>query len=52
MIGQLRRVRVGTVCIIIGEPVDRETKITEKPPLDDLILVALDALVSLAGASE
>ena len=52
VIGQLRRVRVGTVCIIIGEPVDRETKITEKPPLDDLILVALDALVSLAGASE
>ena len=52
VIGQLRGVRVGTVCIIIGEPVDKEAKITEKPPLDDLILVALDALVSLAGASE
>ncbi|MHA1772425.1 MAG: nucleoside phosphorylase [Candidatus Thorarchaeota archaeon] len=48
VIGYLRDVRVGTVCMIIGEPVEKEAKIESKPPIDDLILVALDALVSIA----
>ncbi|MCF2136263.1 MAG: nucleoside phosphorylase [Candidatus Thorarchaeota archaeon] len=46
VIGYLRNVRVGTVCMIIGEPVEKEAKIESKPPIDDLILVALDALVN------
>lgn len=48
VIGQMREVRVGTVCIIVGEPIEKEVKIVGKPPLDNLIKVALDALVSLS----
>ncbi len=48
VIGQLREVKVGTVCVVIGEPIDKEAKIVGKPPLDDLMLVALDALVNVA----
>ncbi len=44
VLGQLRRVHVGAVCMIIGEPVDRGAKIVEKPPIDALVTVALDAL--------
>ncbi len=46
VIGYLRNVNVGSVCVIIGEPVEKEAKIVGKPPLDDLIHVALDALVN------
>ena len=47
VIGLLRDVKVGTVCVVIGENVEQEAKISGKPPLDELITVALDALVSL-----
>ncbi|MHA1960828.1 MAG: nucleoside phosphorylase [Candidatus Thorarchaeota archaeon] len=47
VIGQMREVRVGTVCVIIGEPIEKESKIVGKPPLDNLVTVALDALTSL-----
>ncbi len=46
IIGQLRGVKVGTVCTVIGEPVEKEAKITFKPPIDNMILTALDALIS------
>ncbi len=46
VIGQLRSVKVGTVCIAVGENVEEEAKIVGKPPLDDLVAVALDALTS------
>ena len=46
VIGQLRSVEVGTICIAIGENVEEEAKIVGKPPLDDLVSVALDALIS------
>ena len=46
IIGQLRQVEVATVCVIIGEHVDKQAKIVGKPPLDDLITIALDALVT------
>ncbi|MHA1769214.1 MAG: nucleoside phosphorylase [Candidatus Thorarchaeota archaeon] len=47
VIGYLRQVRVGAVCVAIGENVEKETKIVGKPPLDDLITVALDAITSV-----
>ena len=47
VIGHLRSVKVGTACVVIGENVENEAKIIGKPPLDDLITIALDALVSL-----
>ncbi len=46
VIGQLRGVRVGTVCVIVGEPIEKEAKIVDSPRLDDLVLVALDALTT------
>ncbi len=46
VIGQLRGVRVGTVCVIVGEPIENEAKIAGIPPLDSLVYVALDALTS------
>ena len=46
IIGQLRQVEVATVCVIIGEHVDKQAKIVGKPPLDNLIMIALDALVA------
>jgi uridine phosphorylase len=49
IIGQLRKVRVGAICVIVGEPVAEETKITGKPKLDDLIHIALDAMISIAN---
>ncbi len=45
VIGQLRRVRVGAICVIVGEPIEEEAKIIGKPKLDDLIHVALDAMI-------
>lgn len=47
VIGHLREVRVGCACVVIGENVDKEVKIVGKPPLDNLVTIALDALISL-----
>ncbi|MFW9849385.1 MAG: nucleoside phosphorylase [Candidatus Thorarchaeota archaeon] len=47
VIGQLRKVKVGTVCVIVGEPIEKEAKIIGKPKLDDLIHIALQAMISL-----
>ncbi|MFW9908080.1 MAG: nucleoside phosphorylase [Candidatus Thorarchaeota archaeon] len=46
VIGQLRQVRVGTACVIVGEPIEKEAKIIGKPNIENLILIALDALMS------
>ncbi|MFW9768659.1 MAG: nucleoside phosphorylase [Candidatus Thorarchaeota archaeon] len=47
VIGHLRGVKVGTACVVIGENIEREQKIVGKPPLDDLVTIALDAIISL-----
>ncbi len=47
VIGHLRGVKVGAACVVIGENVDQEAKIIGKPPLDDLVNVSLDALISI-----
>ena len=47
VIGQLRQVKVGCACVIVGENVEKEAKITDKPELDDLIIIALDAITGL-----
>jgi uridine phosphorylase len=47
VIGQMRNVRVGAICVLVGESIDKEAKIVGKPPLDDLMAVALDAITSL-----
>ncbi|MGY5880844.1 MAG: nucleoside phosphorylase [Candidatus Thorarchaeota archaeon] len=47
VIGHLRGVKVGAVCVAIGENVDQEAKIVGKPPLDDLVTIALDAITSM-----
>jgi uridine phosphorylase len=47
VIGHLRGVKVGAICVAIGENVDQEAKIVGKPPLDDLVKIALDAITSL-----
>ncbi len=47
VIGQLRRVKVGTACVIVGEPIEKEAKITDKPELDSLIQIALEAMISI-----
>ncbi len=46
VIGHLRGVKVGTICVAIGENVEEEAKIVGKPPIDELISVALDAMTS------
>jgi uridine phosphorylase len=46
VIGHLRGVKVGTICVVIGENVENEAKIEGKPPIDELISVALDAITS------
>ncbi|MFX1559811.1 MAG: nucleoside phosphorylase [Promethearchaeota archaeon] len=46
VIGHLRGVRVGTICVVIGENVEKEAKIVGKPPIDKLITVALDAITT------
>jgi len=48
VIGQLRQVRVGTACVIVGEPIEKEAKIVGKPKLDNLVTIALEAMVSLS----
>jgi uridine phosphorylase len=47
VIGHLRGVKVGAACVVIGENVDKEAKIVGKPPLDDLVSIALDAITSI-----
>jgi uridine phosphorylase len=49
VIGQLRRVTVGAICVIVGEPVEHEAKITDKPKLEDLIHTALEAMIETAS---
>jgi uridine phosphorylase len=46
VIGHLREVKVGTICVAIGENVEREAKILGKPPIDELIVVGLNAITS------
>lgn len=46
VVGHLRGVKVGTACVVIGENVDKEVKITNKPLLDNLLTIALNALIS------
>jgi uridine phosphorylase len=45
VVGHLRGVKVGAACVVIGEPIEKEQKIVGKPPLDDLITVALEAII-------
>jgi uridine phosphorylase len=47
VIGQLRGVRVGAACVVVGENVEKEAKIVGKPKLDSLVPIALDAITSL-----
>jgi uridine phosphorylase len=47
VIGHLRGVKVGTICVIVGENIEKEAKIVGKPPLDDLVTIALDAMIEL-----
>jgi uridine phosphorylase len=47
VIGHLRGVRVGTACVVIGENIEKEVKIVGKPPIDDLVSIALDAIISV-----
>jgi len=49
VLGQVRQVRVGTACVIVGESIDKEAKIVGKPKIDNLTLVALDALKKMAN---
>lgn len=50
VIGHLRGVRVGSACVVIGENVEKEARIVGKPRLDNLVTIALDALISLEPA--
>ncbi|MFW9802120.1 MAG: nucleoside phosphorylase [Candidatus Thorarchaeota archaeon] len=47
VIGHLRGVKVGAICVIVGENIEKEAKIVGKPPLDDLVTIALDAMIAL-----
>lgn len=47
VIGHLRGVRVGTACVVIGENIEKEVKIVGRPPIDDLVSIALDAIISV-----
>ena len=48
VIGQLRGVKVGSICVIVGESIEKEAKIAGKPKLDDLVTIALDAITSIS----
>ncbi len=48
VIGQLRRVKVGVICTIVGEPIEKEEKIVGKPKINNMILTALDAMVMVS----
>ncbi len=45
-LGQLRTVRVGSACVIVGEPIEKEKEIEGEPKLDDLVSIALDAAIT------
>ncbi|MHA2602901.1 MAG: nucleoside phosphorylase [Candidatus Thorarchaeota archaeon SMTZ1-83] len=47
VIGHLRGVQVGSICVIVGENIEKEEKIVGKPPLDNLVTIALDAMIGL-----
>ncbi len=47
VIGYLRGVKVGAACVVIGENVDQEAEIVGKPPLDDLVTIALNAITTI-----
>jgi uridine phosphorylase len=47
IIGHLRGVQVGSICVIVGENIEKEAKIVGKPPLDNLVTIALDAMTGL-----
>lgn len=47
VLGQVRQVKVGTACVIVGESVDKQAKIVGKPKIEELTLVALGALKRL-----
>jgi uridine phosphorylase len=47
IIGHLRGVKVGCACVVIGENVDKEAKILGKPPLDNLVVISLDAIINV-----
>ncbi len=46
VVGHLRGVKVGTACVVIGENIEKEAKIVGKPPIDDLVALSLDAIIS------
>ena len=48
VLGSLRSVKVGAACVVVGENIEKEAKIEGKPPLDNLIHIALEAMISLA----
>jgi len=52
IIGQLRGVRVGSICVIVGESIDKESRIIEKPRIDELTCIALDALSKLGSVAK
>ncbi|MFW9795944.1 MAG: nucleoside phosphorylase [Candidatus Thorarchaeota archaeon] len=52
VIGHLRGVRVGAICVAIGENVEEEAKIVGKPPIDELVAVGLDAVISFKKQSD
>ncbi len=52
VVGHLRGVKVGTICVVIGENIEKEAKIIGKPPIDSLIPVALDAITSFKRLSK
>ncbi len=47
VIGQMRGVKVGAICVIVGESIDKEAKIVGSPPLDNLLTTALDAITAI-----
>ncbi|TXT57380.1 MAG: Uridine phosphorylase [Candidatus Thorarchaeota archaeon] len=52
VIGHLRGVRVGSICVIVGEPIEKEAKIIGKPDLGPLIHTALDSFVALQDSPD
>ncbi|MFX0107223.1 MAG: nucleoside phosphorylase [Candidatus Hodarchaeota archaeon] len=47
IIGHLRGVKVGSICVVVGENIEKEVRIVGKPPLDNLVTIALEAMISL-----
>ncbi len=47
VLGYLRGVQVGSICVIVGENIEKEAKIVGKPPLDKLVTIALEAMTGL-----